>query len=97
MGSGEGSRPTSPGATRSETPVRVSTYAVDRAASGHDVWSWPGGISFPGKPSLKGDIAQRDAERLEQEYHATPFRLIARFKWASVDRHIVTLLEEGSR
>lgn len=55
------------------------------------------GISFPGKPSLKGDIAQRDAERLEQKYHATPFRLIARSKWASVDRHIVTLMEEGSR
>jgi hypothetical protein len=26
-------------------------------------------IPFPGKLSLKGDIAQRDAERLEQEYN----------------------------
>lgn len=31
-------------------------------------------IPFPGKLKLKGEVAQRDAERLEQEYNATRLR-----------------------
>ena len=46
-------------------------------------------IPFPGKLSLKGDIAQRDAERLEQEYHATRLRLIAVLKEAYFNLHFV--------
>ena len=46
-------------------------------------------IPFPGKLSLKGDIAQRDAERLEQEYTATRLRLIAVLKETYFDLHLV--------
>jgi len=46
-------------------------------------------IPFPGKLSLKGDIAQRDAERLEQEYNATRLRLIAVLKETYFNLHFV--------
>ena len=46
-------------------------------------------IPFPGKLSLKGDIAQRDAERLEQEYNATRLRLIATLKEAYFNLHFI--------
>lgn len=46
-------------------------------------------IPFPGKLSLKGDIAQRDAERLEQEYNATRLRLIAVLKETYFTLHFV--------
>lgn len=46
-------------------------------------------IPFPGKLSLKGDIAQRDAERLEQEYNATRLRLIATLKEAYLNLHFI--------
>ncbi|MCK6500289.1 MAG: TolC family protein [Nitrospira sp.] len=37
-------------------------------------------IPFPGKLSLKGEVAQREAERVEQEFNATRLRLIATLK-----------------
>ena len=46
-------------------------------------------IPFPGKLSLRGDIAQRDAERLEQEYNATRLRLIATLKEAYFNLHFI--------
>ena len=46
-------------------------------------------IPFPGKLSLKGDIAQRDAERIEQEYNATRLRLIAVLKETYFNLHFV--------
>ena len=46
-------------------------------------------IPFPGKLSLKGEVAQRDAERLEQEFHATRLRLIATLKEAYFNLHFV--------
>ena len=46
-------------------------------------------IPFPGKLSLKGDIAQRDTERLEQEFNATRLRLIASLKEAYFNLHYV--------
>lgn len=46
-------------------------------------------IPFPGKLSLKGDIAQRDAERLEQEYNATRLRLITVLKETYFNLHFV--------
>lgn len=46
-------------------------------------------IPFPGKLSLKGGIAQRDAERLEQEYNATRLRLIAALKENYFSLHFV--------
>ena len=46
-------------------------------------------IPFPGKLSLKGDIAQRDTERLEQELNATRLRLIASLKEAYFNLHYV--------
>ncbi len=46
-------------------------------------------IPFPGKLSLKGDIALRDAERLEQEYNATRLRLIAALKETYFSLHFV--------
>jgi outer membrane protein TolC len=46
-------------------------------------------IPFPGKLRLKGDIAQRDADRMEQEYEATKLRLIAALKQAYFDLHFV--------
>lgn len=46
-------------------------------------------IPFPGKLSLKGEVAQREADRLEQEYRAIGLRLIARLKEAYFDLHFV--------
>lgn len=46
-------------------------------------------IPFPGKLRLKGEVAQRDAERLEQEYHATRLRLIATLKEAYYSLHFI--------
>ena len=46
-------------------------------------------IPFPGKLSLKGEVAQRDAERLEQEFNATRLRLIASLKEAYFNLHYV--------
>jgi outer membrane protein TolC len=37
-------------------------------------------IPFPGKLRLRGEVASREAERLEQEYLAVPLRIIARLK-----------------
>ena len=44
-------------------------------------------IPFPGKLSLKGEVAQRDAERLEQEFNATRLRLVASLKEAYFNLH----------
>jgi outer membrane protein TolC len=46
-------------------------------------------IPFPGKLRLKGEIAQSDVDRLEQEFHATRLRLIASLKEAYFNLHFV--------
>lgn len=46
-------------------------------------------IPFPGKLGLKGEVAQREAERLEQEFNATRLRLIATLKEAYFNLHFV--------
>ncbi len=46
-------------------------------------------IPFPGKLALKGEVAQREADRLEQEYLATRLRLIAALKEAYFNLHFV--------
>lgn len=46
-------------------------------------------IPFPGKLKLKGEVAQRDAERLEQEYRATRLKVIAVLKQTYYDLHFV--------
>ncbi|MBS0159906.1 MAG: TolC family protein [Nitrospira sp.] len=46
-------------------------------------------IPFPGKLSLKGEVAQRDAERMEQELKATRLRLIATLKEGYFNLHFV--------
>src|SRR5215471_19790021 len=39
-------------------------------------------IPFPGKLRLRGEVATREAERMQQEYLAVPLRIIARLKEA---------------
>lgn len=46
-------------------------------------------IPFPGKLKLKGEVAQHDAERLEQEYFAVRLRLIASLKEAYYSLHFI--------
>jgi outer membrane protein TolC len=46
-------------------------------------------VPFPGKLRLKGEVAQRDVDRLEQEFHATRLRLIASLKEAYYTLHFV--------
>ncbi|MEW6544624.1 MAG: TolC family protein, partial [Nitrospirota bacterium] len=46
-------------------------------------------IPFPGKLQLKGEVALKEAERLEQEYRATRLRLIAALKEAYFTLHFV--------
>ena len=46
-------------------------------------------IPFPGKLRLKGEVAQREADRIEQEYLAVRLRLIARLKETYFDLHFV--------
>ena len=46
-------------------------------------------VPFPGKLKLKGEVAQREAERIEQEYLATQLRLVAALKQIYFDLHFV--------
>ena len=46
-------------------------------------------IPFPGKLRLKGEVAQSDMDRLEQEYHAIRLRLIASLKEAYYSLHFI--------
>lgn len=46
-------------------------------------------IPFPGKLKLKGEVAQREAERLEQEYLSTRLRLVAALKQLYYDLHFI--------
>ena len=46
-------------------------------------------IPFPGKLRLKGEVAQSEVDRLEQELHATRLRLIASLKEAYFSLHFV--------
>lgn len=46
-------------------------------------------IPFPGKLGLKGEIASRDAERMEQDYLATQLAIVARLKELFYDLHLV--------
>jgi len=46
-------------------------------------------IPFPGKLGLKGEIASRDSERMEQDYLATRLAVTARVKEAFYDLHFV--------
>jgi len=46
-------------------------------------------IPFPGKLKLKGEVAQREAERLEQEFQAVRLRLLAGVKEAYFALHFV--------
>lgn len=46
-------------------------------------------IPFPGKLKLKGEVAQREAERLEQEYLSIRLRLVAALKQLYYDLHFV--------
>ena len=46
-------------------------------------------IPFPGKLRLKGEVAQSEAERLEQEFNETRLRLIASLKEAYFNLHFI--------
>ncbi len=46
-------------------------------------------VPFPGKLRLKGEIASRDAERMEQDYLATQLAVVARLKELFYELHMV--------
>lgn len=46
-------------------------------------------VPFPGKLRLRGEVATREAERVEQEYQAVRLRISARLKEAYYDLHFV--------
>ena len=46
-------------------------------------------LPFPGKLRLQGEVAQREADRLEQEFVATRLRVVARLKEIYFDLHFV--------
>ena len=46
-------------------------------------------IPFPGKLKLKGEVAQREAERFEQEYLFTRLRVVSALKQIYYDLHFV--------
>ena len=46
-------------------------------------------IPFPGKLKLKGEVAQREAERFEQEYLFTRLRVVSTLKQIYYDLHFV--------
>lgn len=58
-------------------PLQGATYGIGQE------------IPFPGKLRLKGEVAQREADRIEQEYLAVRLRLIARLKETYFDLHFV--------
>lgn len=58
-------------------PVQGPIYGVGQA------------IPFPGKLRLQGEVAQREADRFEQEFVATRLRIIARLKESYFDLHFI--------
>jgi outer membrane protein TolC len=46
-------------------------------------------LPFPGKLGLKGEIAGRDADRMEQDYLATRLAVVARLKESFYDLHYI--------
>lgn len=46
-------------------------------------------IPFPGKLTLRGEVASRQADRVEQEFQATKLAVVARLKEAYFDLHFV--------
>lgn len=46
-------------------------------------------LPFPGKLQFRGEVATREAERMEQEYLAVPLRIMARLKEAFYDLALV--------
>ena len=46
-------------------------------------------IPFPGKLRLKGEVAQSEVDRLEQEFNATRLRVIASLKEAYFNLHLI--------
>jgi outer membrane protein, heavy metal efflux system len=46
-------------------------------------------IPYPGKLKLRGEVATRQAHRLEQEYHATSLRTISQLKQDYWDLHFI--------
>ena len=53
------------------------------------VYGFGQNIPFPGKLRLRGEVAARRADRLEQEYLAFQLRVIARLKEAYFDLHFI--------
>jgi outer membrane protein TolC len=58
-------------------------------------------IPFPGKLKLKGEIASREAESMEQEYHAVRLAVIARLKEACYElqlaRQSIAIIEKNQQ
>ena len=46
-------------------------------------------VPFPGKLKLRGEVASRQADRIEQEFNATRLHIVARLKEAYYDLHFV--------
>ena len=53
------------------------------------IWGVMQEVPFPGKLQLREDMASREAERMQADYAAVRFRVIARLKEAYFDLHLV--------
>ncbi len=60
-----------------DMPVRETMYGVSQE------------IPFPGKLKLKGEIASREADRVEQEYFAVRLGVVARLKEAYFEQRLL--------
>jgi cobalt-zinc-cadmium efflux system outer membrane protein len=68
---------------------KVSVGYLDMVPQKEVMYGMSQEVPFPGKLRLKGEIASRDAERLEQDYLSTQLAVIAQLKELFYELHFV--------
>jgi len=68
---------------------KVSVGYLNMAPQKEAMYGMSQEVPFPGKLRLRGEIASRDAERLEQDYLATQLAVVAQLKELFYDLHFV--------
>jgi cobalt-zinc-cadmium efflux system outer membrane protein len=68
---------------------KVSVGYLNMAPQKEVMYGMSQEVPFPGKLRLRGEIASRDAERLEQDYLSTQLAIVAQLKELFYDLHFV--------
>jgi outer membrane protein TolC len=75
-------------------PDPLVTFGYEKVVEREWTYGFSQELPFPGKLRLRGEVATREAARLEQEYLAGPLKIIARLKEAFYDLALVHISME---